>query len=106
MIRQEDVNWQFWRKCYCALDRELNYLLELKATVCNSQFSLRITLNETNDDHSRITKENIAIKYYALPEAKINLRHDWKTWTDKFYEDYFAAKDAGCMRHNGMVILK
>lgn len=105
MIREEDVNWQFWRSCYCAIDRDLLYAMELKPGVVGDQFSLTIILNKTSLDCKRIIKERIAIKSYPLETTKIDIKKDWKVYTDKFYEDFFAAKDAKCNRLNGMIIL-
>jgi hypothetical protein len=96
MIRDKDFNWQFWRGCYCALDRELNYLIEFKPTVKDGQFALMIILNETKSDNSTITKERIFGKTYLLDSVKIDLQKDWFKWSEKFYEDYFSFKEKGC----------
>jgi len=102
MIREQDVNWQFWRKCYCALDRELLHLLELQPIVSGDQFSLRIILNSVSSDYSRITKEAIAMKVYKLESTKIDIPKEWERWTKLFYEDYFQGKDMGCANYKGM----
>ncbi len=96
MIRDTDFNWQFWRKCYCALDRELNYLIEFHPTVKDGQFSLMVSLNGTNSKNSAITTERIFTKIYPLDNVKLDLQKDWVKWSEKFYEDYFSFKEKGC----------
>lgn len=103
MIRDNDVNWQFWRKCYCALDRELCYLIEMEPKAVNDQFCLKMTLNKVSSDYSRITKECIAMKCYPLESTKIDIPKEWKKFTEVFYEDYFQAKDSGCVNYKGMM---
>lgn len=93
MVRDTDFTWQFWRCCYCALDRELKYLIEFIPTVSNGQFSLLIKLNTTNTENNRIIKEGIFRKYYKLDSVKIDLPKEYKPFLEKFMDDYFEARD-------------
>lgn len=105
MIHNKDVNWQFWRKCYCALDRELFHLFELKPTVNHEgQFCLEIILNSTTLDYSSIKQERIAWKKYALETTKIDILKEWEKYINIFYDEYFEAKDANCRNYKGMNI--
>jgi hypothetical protein len=98
MIRDTDFNWQFWRKCYCALDRELHHLLEFHPTVKDGHFSLMVILNLTNHKNSHVIEEKIFHKTYQLETVKLDLKNEWEKWAEMFMNDYFLAKEKGCKR--------
>lgn len=98
MIRDNDMTWQFWRGCYCALDRDLHYAIEIKPTVKDNSFALLLVLNETNKANTHIIKDRKFTKIYTLDTHKIDIQKDWKIWTEKFMTDYFIAKENGCIK--------